>query len=519
VECIHAPRGSIVLNAIHPPPLAFDSDGDVGPHHVVRTVAVTATCELALARTHGSFGFERDVVLKRVLAGLPDDKARAAARRLTCVALALARIVHPAIVPLYALADPDGAPVLVLEHVDGLSLAEVLASLYARGETLPQPCAMFVAYRILSALAAAHGARDPSTGNAAPIIHGDVSAANVLVPWDGHVKLTNFDPACAGNDDDDVTEPTLGAGTAAHIAPERLTGGFATSRSDVYAASALLRVLFVGERATAYESAPLSVVCPLLHPRVADAVDRGFAAMPVDRTIGAATLAALLRSFIDVESARERLVAVLADVRTRSAAPRAALRSQPPASEVPSLPPTTMTVSPSWRPPSRRPLPGIRPTFADLDTVSAAKSGRRRTASRIAGAFVVTAAIAAFAMVVGFRSHPWAPAGGVEAVTETELPNATTAITPESAPVTSATTTPSDTASTDEAGIAATSSTGRILTEPSAAGNRLFIDGRAVGNGGVPYVVTCGRHEVRVGSAGALHDVDVPCGGDVRVRR
>jgi len=65
----------------------------------------------------------------------------------------------------------------------------------------------------------------------------------------------------------------------------------------------------------------------------------------------------------------------------------------------------------------------------------------------------------------------------------------------------------------------AASKTGRLLTAPSEAGHRVFVDGRFAGSGGAALVVRCGTHEVRVGSAGRLRRVDVPCDGAVEVAR
>ena len=63
------------------------------------------------------------------------------------------------------------------------------------------------------------------------------------------------------------------------------------------------------------------------------------------------------------------------------------------------------------------------------------------------------------------------------------------------------------------------STSGRLLTAPSEAGHRIFVDGRFAGSGGAPLAVRCGTHEVRVGSAGRLRRVDVPCDGALEVSR
>jgi len=67
--------------------------------------------------------------------------------------------------------------------------------------------------------------------------------------------------------------------------------------------------------------------------------------------------------------------------------------------------------------------------------------------------------------------------------------------------------------------LASASTTGRLITPPSELGHRVFVDGRFAGGGGAPLTVRCGKHDVRVGSAGRLRSVDVPCSGDVDVTR
>jgi hypothetical protein len=66
---------------------------------------------------------------------------------------------------------------------------------------------------------------------------------------------------------------------------------------------------------------------------------------------------------------------------------------------------------------------------------------------------------------------------------------------------------------------APSATTGRLLTAPSEAGHRIFVDGRLAGSGGAPLAVRCGAHDVRVGSAGRLRRVEVPCDGAVEVTR
>ncbi len=71
---------------------------------------------------------------------------------------------------------------------------------------------MFIAWRIFGALAAAHSARDPKTGEFSPVIHRDVNPSNVLIPWDGHVKIADFGIAKVAGVDNDKTAGGLHQG-------------------------------------------------------------------------------------------------------------------------------------------------------------------------------------------------------------------------------------------------------------------------------------------------------------------
>src|SRR5207302_7068705 len=107
-------------------------------------------------------------------------------------ATAYARLTHPAILRLYDYFAVKGEPAMVLEFVDGVSLARLVEVLRERGEKLPTAAAIYVAERIFAALTAAHSARDPRTREFSPVIHRDAAPANVIVTAEGEVKLSNF---------------------------------------------------------------------------------------------------------------------------------------------------------------------------------------------------------------------------------------------------------------------------------------------------------------------------------------
>lgn len=142
-----------------------------------------------------------------------------------------AKLDHPHIAAVRHAFEHEGAPVLVLEWVDG----EALSRRLARGR-LPFPEAAAVALQIADALAYAH-----EQG----VVHRDVTPANILLTRQGQVKLTDFGLARAGGDGR-VTSSGVMVGTAAYTAPEQVRGGEPDPRSDVYSFGAVLYEMFTG---------------------------------------------------------------------------------------------------------------------------------------------------------------------------------------------------------------------------------------------------------------------------------
>ena len=193
----------------------------------------------------------RDVAIKTLPAAFVDDPQRAA--RFEREAQLLAALNHPHIAGIYGLEDVEGRRVLVLEFVDGESLAQRLA----RGGRLPVDEALAVARQIIDALEAAH-----ERG----IIHRDLKPANIMLSADGPVKVLDFglaklEPGSAslsGEREGLTHSPTLTfaatqagviLGTAAYMSPEQAKGRAADKRSDVWAFGCVLYEMLAGKRA------------------------------------------------------------------------------------------------------------------------------------------------------------------------------------------------------------------------------------------------------------------------------
>ncbi|HUE75516.1 MAG TPA: serine/threonine-protein kinase [Chloroflexota bacterium] len=149
--------------------------------------------------------------------------------RLRREADAVAQISHPGIVQVYGQGDLDDRPFLILEWVDGITLAELLD----RKIALPPERAVSIVKDVLIALQHAH---------AQGLIHRDVNPRNILLTREGRAKLTHFGSAQTATLSGTGEVP----GAVQYLAPERLLGHIATPASDVYSVGAVLYELLTG---------------------------------------------------------------------------------------------------------------------------------------------------------------------------------------------------------------------------------------------------------------------------------
>ena len=139
------------------------------------------------------------------------------------------QVSHPNVCRVYDIDEEEGNTFLSMEYIDG----EDLASLLKRVGRFPQDRALEITRQLCAGLAAAH-----ERG----VIHRDLKPANVMIDAGGDVRVTDF--GLAG-----LAGESLRAGTPAYMAPEQLTGGEVTARSDIYALGLVMYEVFTGQRA------------------------------------------------------------------------------------------------------------------------------------------------------------------------------------------------------------------------------------------------------------------------------
>ncbi len=139
------------------------------------------------------------------------------------------QVSHPNVCRVYDVDEFEGHTFLSMEYVDG----EDVASLLRRIGRFPQDRAIELARQVCAGLAAAHDRG---------VVHRDLKPANIMLDGSGRIRITDFGLAGASGE-------TLRAGTPAYMAPEQLSGGEVTPRSDIYALGLVLYEIFTGQRA------------------------------------------------------------------------------------------------------------------------------------------------------------------------------------------------------------------------------------------------------------------------------
>jgi eukaryotic-like serine/threonine-protein kinase len=213
------------------------SVGDrVGPYEVLSEIGSGGMARIFAGRQTGPGGFVRRVAIKLIHANIATDPD--VLKMFLDEARLSACIQHPNVVKVEALGEHEGAPYIVMEHIDGASLAAILRGRAQRREPIAVDVAVAIAARVAEGLHAAHESTD-ELGNPLGIVHRDVSPSNVLIDRKGHVKLIDFGVAKA-RERLATTRPGSVKGKLAYMAPEQLLAGPFDRRADVFALGIML---------------------------------------------------------------------------------------------------------------------------------------------------------------------------------------------------------------------------------------------------------------------------------------
>jgi serine/threonine protein kinase len=224
---------------------APETSGNVYPlgrYIVLAELGRGGMAEVYLALARGPNGFNKLVVLKLLRTHLAEDNDFL--RMFLDEARLAARLNHANIVQTYEVGVEGGRNCIVMEYLEGRTYAEVESS------SKPDPIALSLGVRVLAdTLAALHHAHELCDVDGRPLglVHRDVSPHNILVTYDGQVKLLDFGIAKAA-DDGAKTKTGVFKGKLRYTAPERFAGEDSDRRSDVFSVGVMLWQLLTRRR-------------------------------------------------------------------------------------------------------------------------------------------------------------------------------------------------------------------------------------------------------------------------------
>ena len=243
----------------------YDGPQRIDRYDLVAEIASGGMATVYLARLSGVGGFRRFVAIKRLHPHLARE--REFVEMFLDEARLAAGIHHPNVVPILEVGASERGYYLVMEYIEGDTLARLLARAATSGSRLPIPVGIRIVVDMLSGLHAAHELRDEA-GEPTELVHRDVSPQNVLVGVDGNTRITDFGVARAASRLSATRAGQL-KGKIAYMAPEQAVGDpYVDRRADVFSSGIVLwevlaaRRLFKAENEAATLSRVISEPIP-----------------------------------------------------------------------------------------------------------------------------------------------------------------------------------------------------------------------------------------------------------------
>ena len=216
-----------------------------GKYSLFELIGRGGMAEVYKGRIQGPGGFERTFVVKRILPHLSDDPTFI--KMFVEEAKLSARLAHPNIVHIFELGAVDGEYFISMEYIRGHDLSETMRAIW---KTMGPPRPELVAYigrEACRGLAYAHGLTDEH-GRLLGMIHRDVSPSNVMLSYEGAVKLLDFGIAKALGEGPEITKSGTMKGKYAYMAPEQTDGENVDHRSDIFSCGIVLHEVLTGRR-------------------------------------------------------------------------------------------------------------------------------------------------------------------------------------------------------------------------------------------------------------------------------
>ncbi len=219
----------------------------IGPYLLQQKIARGGMAELFLADYVRRDGFRRKVAIKRILPHLAGNKDFI--KMFTREARLAALLQHPNIVQIFDYGKIENAYFIAMEFIDGKNLGEILA---AMNQGLTVEKAVFIILEICKGLDYSHTKRDDK-GKAFNIVHRDISPQNMLISYQGEVKISDFGISKASSEPS-FTQAGVIKGKLAYLSPEQALGESINQQADIYALGLVFYETLTGKRVYKFSS-------------------------------------------------------------------------------------------------------------------------------------------------------------------------------------------------------------------------------------------------------------------------
>jgi len=221
------------------------SIGAIGRYRLLGRIGEGGMAEVYRAALMGPEGFERELVLKRILPRLSasgDFKTMFVREAKIC-----AQMLHPNIIQIYEFGQADGGYFIAMESVQGVTLREALTTLRKEERAIPHMIAADITRQICIGLDYAHTLRGPD-GMPLEIVHQDISPTNIMLAFTGTVKILDFGIARAAEFAEEEAKKGMIKGKVSYLSPEQIYVRPFDARADVFALGVVFHEMLTGRR-------------------------------------------------------------------------------------------------------------------------------------------------------------------------------------------------------------------------------------------------------------------------------
>jgi uncharacterized membrane protein affecting hemolysin expression len=248
--------------------LDLESTDRVGPYLLKKRVATGGMAELYLSDYLRQDGFRRTVAVKRILPHLAENPDFI--KMFTREARLAALLHHPNVVQIFDYGKIGNAYFIAMEYIDGKNLGEML---WALKQGLPVDAAIYILSETCKGLDYSHSRKDDKTGEPLNIVHRDISPQNLLISYQGEVKISDFGISKARSEPS-FTQAGVIKGKLSYLSTEQALGESVDSRADIFALGLVFHETLTGKRVfnfasdlEAIRAIPKMEVQPLINVR------------------------------------------------------------------------------------------------------------------------------------------------------------------------------------------------------------------------------------------------------------